>query len=90
MLQGLLTAVSLFGRRTYAIFCDNSGTCHSFRKGSSKCLYTWTVLKALEDVASGTMSIVSVFKTRRGFGQGEIIADAIAKGDIPTLDTLGL
>ena len=62
--QGLLTAISLFGRKTYIIFCDNAGTCHSFRKGSSKCLYTWTVLKALDDVASGTISIVSVEKQR--------------------------
>ena len=48
------------------------------------------MLKALDDVASGTMSIVSVLKTRRCSGQGEIIADAIAKGDIPSLDTMGL
>ena len=50
----------------------------------------WTVLKALEDVASGTMSIVSVFKTRRCSGQGERVANAIAKGDIPSLTTMGL
>ena len=70
-LQGLLAAISLFGKKTYVIFCGNAGTCHSFRKGSSKCLYTWTVLKALDDVASGTMSIVSVFKTKRCYGHGE-------------------
>ena len=54
------------------------------------CLYTWTVLKALEDVASGTMSIVSIFKTRRCSSQGETVAYAIAKGDISALDNLGL
>ena len=48
------------------------------------------MLKALEDVARGTMSIVSIFKTRRCSGQGEIVADAIAKGDISALDNLGL
>ena len=48
------------------------------------------MLKALDDVASGTMSIVSVLKTRRCSGQGEIIADKIAKGDITSLDTMGL
>ena len=70
-LQGLLTAIILHGRRTYTIFCDNAATCHSFRKGSCKCLYTWTVLKALDDLASGTMSIVSILKTRRCSGYGE-------------------
>ena len=68
----------------------NAGACHAFRKGSSKCLYTWTVLKALDDVASGTMSIVSVLKTRRCSGHGEKVADAIAKGDIPSLANMGL
>ena len=89
-LQGLLTAITLHGRRTYTIFCDNAGTCHSFRKGSCKCLYTWTVLKALDDLASGTMSIVSILKTRRCSGYGENVADAIAKGDIISLANMGL
>ena len=89
-LQGLLTAITLHGRRTYTIFCDNAGTCHSFRKGSCKCLYTWTVLKALDDLASGTMSIVSILKTRRCSGYGENVADAIAKGDMISLANMGL
>ena len=89
-LQGLLTAIILHGRRTYTIFCDNAGTCHSFRKGSCKCLYTWTVLKALDDLASGTMSIVSIAKTRRCSGYGENVADAIAKGDMISLANMGL
>ena len=55
VLHGFLTAVSIFGRRTYVVFCDNAGTCHSYRKGSSKCLYTWTVLKALDDGATSLM-----------------------------------
>ena len=89
-LQGLLTAVIIHGRRTYTIFCDNAGTCHSFRKGSCKCLYTWTVLKALDDLASGTMSIVTIAKTRRCSGFGENVADAIAKGDMFSLSKMGL
>ena len=67
-LQGLLTAISQFGRKPYIVYCDNAGTCHAFRKGSSKCLYTGTVLKAMDDVASGTMSAVSIAKTRRCSG----------------------
>ena len=48
------------------------------------------MLKALDDVASGTMSIVSIIKTRRCSGHGEKVADTIAKGDITSLATMGL
>ena len=48
------------------------------------------VLKALDDLASGTMSIVSVLKTRRCSGYGEKVADAIAKGDLTSLANMGL
>ena len=50
----------------------------------------WTVLKALDDIVSGTMSIVSIAKTKRCSGLGETIADTIAKGEITGLDRLGL
>ena len=51
---------------------------------------SWTVLKALDDLATGTMSIVSIVKTRRCSGYGENVADAIAKGDMLSLSTMGL
>ena len=89
-LQGLLTSISQFGRKPYIVYCDNAGTCHSFRKGSSKCLYTWTVLKAMEDVASGTMSTISIAKTRRCSGLGENVADTLAKGELSGLERLGI
>ena len=74
-------------KENLTVFCDNASTCHTFRKGSSKCLYTWTVLKALDDVASGSMSIVSIIKTRRCSVHGEKVPDTIAKGDIASLAT---
>ena len=89
-LQGLLTAISQFGRKSYTIFCDNAGTCHSFRKGSSECLYNWTVLKAVDDVASGTMSMVSIAKTRRCSGLRENVADTLDKGELSRLGRLGI
>ena len=89
-LQGLLTAISQFGRKPYIVYCDNAGTCHAFRKGSSKCLYTWTVLKAMDDVASGTMSAVSIANPRRCSGVGENVADTLAKGELSGLDGLGI
>ena len=62
----------------------------SFKKGHNKCAYTWTVLKAMDDMASGTMSLVSVTKTRRCSGFGETIADIIAKGSTDSLGSMGI
>ena len=50
----------------------------------------WAVLKAIEDVASGTMSLISVTKTRRCSGFSEILADSIAKGEPYRLEGMGL
>ena len=89
-LQGLISAIQQYGRSSYIIYCDNAGASCSFRKGSSKCAYSWTVLKALDDVASGTTFLVSITKTRRCSGIGETIADIIAKGSIGNLDSMGI
>ena len=51
-LQGLLTAISQFGRKPYIVYCDNAGTCHAFRKGSSK----WC---AFEATGQGQLSNVN-------------------------------
>ena len=59
-LQGLLSAIQHYGHSAFAIFCGNAGACHSYRKGHSRCANTWTVLKAMYDVISGTMSLISV------------------------------
>ena len=89
-LQGLISAILQYGRSAFVIHCDNAGTCGSFRKGSCTCTYTWTILKAVDDVASGTMSLVSIAKTRRCSDLGEIISDTIAKGCISNLPHMGL
>ena len=44
----------------------------------------------MDDVASGTMSLVSVTKTRRYSGFGETVADIIAKGIPDILDSMGI
>ena len=67
-LQGLLSAIQQYRCTSYTIYCDNAGACHSFRKGYSRCAYTWTILEAIDDVASVTMSMVSFLKTRRCSG----------------------
>merc|ERR1712215_499851 len=89
-LQGLLTAISQFGRKPYVVYCEIAGACYAFRKGSCKCHYTWTILRAMDDVANGTMSMVSIEKTRRCSGFGENVADTLAKGELSVLDRLGV
>ena len=42
----------------------------------------------MDNVASGTMSLVSVTKTRRCSGFGETVADVIAKGILDVLDSM--
>ena len=59
-------------------------------KGSSKCAHSWTVLKAMDNGVSGTMSLVSITKTKHCSGFGKIIADIIAKVSIDDLDSTGI
>ena len=44
----------------------------------------------VDDVASGTISMVSIAKTRRCSGFGETVADTLAKGELIGLDRLGI
>ena len=44
----------------------------------------------MDDMASGTMSLVSVTKTRRCSGFGETVADIIAKGSPDALNSIGI
>ena len=44
----------------------------------------------MDDVANGTMSVVSIEKTRRCSGFGENVADTLAKGELSGLDRLGI
>ena len=88
-LQGLLAALRVYRRNAFVIMCDHDGSCHSFRKGHSLCSFVLTVLKAMEDVSVGTMSRVTVRKTRRCSGFGELVADKIVKGDVHLFPYMG-
>ena len=44
----------------------------------------------MDDVASGTMSTISIAKTRRCSGLGENVADTLAKGELSGLERLGI
>ena len=58
----ILSAVQQYGRAAFTISCDNAGAGHSFKKAYSRCLHNWTVLKAIDYVPRGTMSMVSTSK----------------------------
>ena len=64
-LHGFLVALKLNGRRAYRLHVDNAGVVAVFKKGNTPCGYTWTVLKALQEVSVNTMSKVMVYKTKR-------------------------
>ena len=44
----------------------------------------------MDDVATGTMSMISIDKTRRFSGLGENVADTLAKGELTGLERLGI
>ena len=46
--------------------------------------------QGMEDIACGTMSLISVTQTRRCSGLGKIVADVIAKGDPTRLSSMGV
>jgi len=48
------------------------------------------VLRTVDDVASGTMSMVSIAKTRRCSGLDENVADTLAKGELSRLESSGI
>ena len=60
---------------------DNSGFVHVYKRRGSRCPYTYTVAKAVYDVARGLGCKVTVSKTPRCAGPMEEIADALSKGD---------
>ena len=79
-LAGLLSAPSLLRNRSVIIYTDNSGLVHSFAKGSSRCLFAYSIVKAIFDVARGLNIKVQVLKVKRCSNFGSISADSISKG----------
>ena len=80
-MAALTTIPDLSRNREVIIHCDNAGFVAVFRKKHSRCIYAYTVAKALYDVGEGLGTVVKVAKTRRCSGAGEEAADALSKGD---------
>ena len=75
------SVTELTRNKDVTILCDNSAFVAVFKKKHSKCEYTYTVAKALYDVAAGVGAIVRVEKTKRCSSPYEEAADALSKGD---------
>ena len=61
----------------YSVFI---GFVEAFKKASSGCGYTYTVMKALHHVAEALNVGLQVVKTPRTSGPGERVADFLSKG----------
>ena len=80
-LVGLAVIPNLARNGEIHILVDNSGFVAIYGKKSSKCLYDYTIAKAIADIARGLSCTVRVLKTRRMSGTGEVIADALSKAE---------
>ena len=80
-LLGLVTNAAQVRNWEASIFCDNAGFVTAYRKHHSRCEYSYTIAKALNDVAEGLGCKANVVKTKRCSGPGEEAADALSKGD---------
>ena len=63
------------------LMVDNDGFVKIFAKKHSSCPYAYTIAKAIYDVSLGLACKVWVTKTARVSGTGEVVADALSKGD---------
>ena len=79
-LIGLITIPDRAGNCEVEIITDNVGFVGIFNKKHSVCPYSYTIAKAIADVADGLACGVRVSKTKRVSGDYEIVADALSKG----------
>ena len=66
-------------RSAVTIYTDNSGFYWAYRKGTSRDLFTYTVMKAIRTVAANLDVNLRVIWTPRCLGTGEAIADHLSK-----------
>ena len=64
------------------VYVDNQGACDIWRKGfSTRCLYSYTLVRALNTVAKGLNTRVHIQKITRCSDVGALAADALSKAD---------
>jgi hypothetical protein len=79
--MGVVMGVVNYPGQPLAVQEDNQGFCFIFRAGNSRCRLCWTIAKAIEDVSKGAGVRVAIVKVGRVTGDGEIVADALSKGE---------
>ena len=80
-LLGLVMVPDKVKNQEATIYCDNAGFVAVFKKRHSKCPYSYTMAKALNDVSKGLSCKLNVVKTRRCSGPAGIAADALSTGN---------
>ena len=81
-LQLLISQPDVIRGRNVTIWTDNAGLYWAFRKASSKCLYVYTLSKAIYTVARSLDCNVRIEKIRRCSDIPSTVADSLSKGSI--------
>ena len=61
---------------------DNLGLVKIVDKGMSKCVWSWTIAKALVDLGSATGTRIKLLKVGRCSEEGDVVADLLSKGKV--------
>ena len=85
-LVAVLALVSLcspkIANREVEVFVDNSGSVDIYKKGgSTACLYSYTVAKAISDISRGINARICLSKVTRCSDKGSWAADALSKAE---------
>ena len=78
----LCGAPSMYRNTELVVYVDNQGSVDIWRKGfSTSCFYSYTIVKAINDVARGLNAKVHIQKITRCSDAGSLAADALSKAN---------
>ena len=78
----LCAAPDMFRNTDLVVYVDNQGSVDIWRKGfSTSCFYSYTVVKAIHDIAKGLNTRIHIQKITRRSDAGSVAADALSKAD---------
>ena len=83
-LLGVSTMAEYISNKSCVIWSDNAGLTYAYAKGYSKCMYAYTVAKAIADLAKRLNAHIVIRKTPRRSGWQEECADDISKSQFST------
>ena len=79
-LAGVILAIIMFPGCAIKVREDNLGLCYIMGKKSSSCALTWTVAKAIRDLADARRVNVKLEKVGRRTNNMDMVADELSKG----------